>query len=851
MAEKVTVQGGGDFDGAKLDNAASEATLLRLVEAFEKKGGSGGGAGGAGGSNQINRFGNAYLNALRGGTGGLNALTDTSGTLGKAFDKATSAASSFASSVASSVTSVAGWVAGGAITGLKLFTGFLFDATDSYRELTKVGAGFNQNMFEMSRTAFTSGIDMKHFAELVTKNADVLTSLGGSATDGAKRLAKLTEGMRDAGSNLYGLGMTTQDIEEYMGSYLQQQQRLGKGLNRENSELISGTKAYAEELDKVSKLTGLDRKKLQDQANKATLDPIFNRFVARIDQSTDAGQKQYAKAMANIGQVAEVGGADFSEAVKQLATGAVESGTLAAELQRTGAITQAEAKALANGTLDAATVMKKAGPIIAKSQEGMTDASIKSNKQVLAASELAIQLQRYAQIDQKKVEEQAKIRNATTEVMGKLTTTFDTFKNNIIGSLINSGVFAKVEVIIGKMAKALQEYEVPITNFFKTFVADIESAFERGGIGNALQVGFEKLFKVVSPIIGDIVKKIFSGFGGGGGSDKKQGLLAKKKDLEDGAFGAGWGSAEDATAYADINKQLAEMENIDPFATIKSGFATVMDIFNTIGDGLKTVTGFFSDWKTVLATLVVGGGALALLSPLLEAAGAGLTAVLAPVSLVVGAMGFAGLGLGAMFKGLSAVVDSFVEGFKSIPGVLDQLTKLDGNKIKGIAGSIDALAAPLAKIAGGGILAALGGSSGIASVADGLTKMGAVDIDRVSSGFEKLKTVTDGFDKQAAGIETFSKSVRKLSTDLDNLNTSLKNLASEGKGYFGGGTSNLEVISKSLGGGALGSGGASSGSSELQTKLNTLVEQLLVVTKEMNETNKDMLKAAKGSYRPV
>ena len=37
MAEKVTVRGGGTIDGAEFNNAATEATLLRLLDAMKGK----------------------------------------------------------------------------------------------------------------------------------------------------------------------------------------------------------------------------------------------------------------------------------------------------------------------------------------------------------------------------------------------------------------------------------------------------------------------------------------------------------------------------------------------------------------------------------------------------------------------------------------------------------------------------------------------------------------------------------------------------------------------------------------------------------------------------------------------
>jgi len=106
-----------------------------------------------------------------------------------------------------------------------------------------------------------------------------------------------------------------------------------------------------------------------------------------------------------------------------------------------------------------------------------------------------------------------------------------------------------------------------------------------------------------------------------------------------------------------------------------------------------------------------------------------------------------------------------------------------------------------------------------------------------SAGSSSITKVGSDFASQAAGVNTFTESIKNLNKAITDLNASLATIAKSS--IPGGGKSNLEVVSTALGGANTG-GGASS------EKLNTLVTELVSLTKDIKESSKDQADALKG-----
>jgi hypothetical protein len=270
------------------------------------------------------------------------------------------------------------------------------------------------------------------------------------------------------------------------------------------------------------------------------------------------------------------------------------------------------------------------------------------------------------------------------------------------------------------------------------------------------------------------------------------------------------------------------------------------------------MSGFKWALDNIGTVLAVGGGVIAgiyLLGTALGSLGTGLTAVLAPVALVVAAFGMAAGGLGYMFEGISKIIDSFVNGFKSIPIVLGQLAELDPNKLKGIASAMGDISFALGKLAGGGILSSLFGTGGLPDFIKSAKQLESINSDSIKntvSAVGSINTVGIDLGKQAEGVKVFTDSIKNLTDKVKELQTSLEKLnktqvsvatatANSAANPSNPGSNNSNS-SNSSGAGA-GNSAATNPATANAEKLNTLVTELITVTKEVRDFNKDQVDA--------
>ena len=87
---------------------------------------------------------------------------------------------------------------------------------DVFRELSTIGAGFGNNMFELASVAGRSAIPQEEFANLLQSNAEGIRIFGNSIQDGARNFGRLSKELRQstAGQDLQAMGFTTQELNE-------------------------------------------------------------------------------------------------------------------------------------------------------------------------------------------------------------------------------------------------------------------------------------------------------------------------------------------------------------------------------------------------------------------------------------------------------------------------------------------------------------------------------------------------------------------------------------------------------------------------------------------------------------
>jgi hypothetical protein len=188
---------------------------------------------------------------------------------------------------------------------------------DVWRDLSQVGAAFNNNIFEMRQTAAKAGMNIEEFSNLVKNNSQTMAMFGSSVTNGVKGFANLSKEMRNGkvGSELMNMGFTMTDLNESLLTYASINARTGRMRENSDKDLVQRAGEFAKEMDLAAKVTGLNRKQLESSANAAMMDARMRTMIGAIQD-----KDQRNRAMANLAVMDSMKG--LSPAFKDLATGA-------------------------------------------------------------------------------------------------------------------------------------------------------------------------------------------------------------------------------------------------------------------------------------------------------------------------------------------------------------------------------------------------------------------------------------------------------------------------------------------------------------------------------------------------
>ena len=157
---------------------------------------------------------------------------------------------------------------------------------DTFLELSQVGGTFGKDIIAMRIAAQDARLPLQEFAGLIADNSVALASLFGTTQQGIDRLVGFTRQLRDTAGKegLYGLGVTTEELNEYLGTYLERQRFLGRTEELTQAELVKETIAYTRELDLLAKITGIQRKQIDDAVKAQQADAVFQRALRGMNE---------------------------------------------------------------------------------------------------------------------------------------------------------------------------------------------------------------------------------------------------------------------------------------------------------------------------------------------------------------------------------------------------------------------------------------------------------------------------------------------------------------------------------------------------------------------------------------
>jgi hypothetical protein len=188
---------------------------------------------------------------------------------------------------------------------------------DAFRGLADTGVTTTFTQLKDISTA--TGMRYERVNAVVGKYSGTLARLGGTTGEGAKQFSALASASTETRNQFYRLGINAEEFNEFQLKYLDQQVNTGRARAKTQQDLERGSVRYIEELDALTKLTGLNRKDIHAQREKALSE---SKFAASVHLM---GEKVEKTALELNTLVSERGGPALAQGLRDLMSGNVTS----------------------------------------------------------------------------------------------------------------------------------------------------------------------------------------------------------------------------------------------------------------------------------------------------------------------------------------------------------------------------------------------------------------------------------------------------------------------------------------------------------------------------------------------
>lgn len=361
--------------------------------------------------------------------------------------------------------------ANSSITGLvKQLDGTL----DTWRDLSSVGASFNNSIFDMMASSADSSMSLDEFASMVKNNSEVLSALGGTVTTGAKIFGNFSKSFRQGvGSQLFEMGFTISDINEGLLLYADlETRRSTRALTTDKKTQLSAEN-YILQLDKLSKLTGIERKQLADKISQQQTDAGI---AARINALNEDQRANLQNAIAMF----ETKLPGFSEGFKDLMDGVAQTDlgkALETSIPGIGQYMQQVFTGEEDINEVLTTLQKRFGPALANyatqfEKEGVDQMRMAGGVTGAIAELLdsQYQLNALSQLDAEAAEKEQARRNALTAALSKFEQAIIDFRTTVVDTfyeiaMAQGGLFDAFSNLGTALSNAIGDGGSGITGF--------------------------------------------------------------------------------------------------------------------------------------------------------------------------------------------------------------------------------------------------------------------------------------------------------------------------------------------------------------------------------------------------
>jgi RNAse (barnase) inhibitor barstar len=291
---------------------ASETTLLALLDVTRRMGG------GANEQQSRQRIQDLYNRSVREATGSVNSFKE-------ALQSTTSTVKDFGRELAIGGDRLSDFSASlfGGSSVVTSFINYIDRTIDQFRELSSVGAGFNNSIFDMILSSANAAMTLNDFVNMVRENSQGLASFGGSVTQGAQTFARMSREFRlGIGSRFFEMGLTINDVNDGLMSYIQLETMRGRRNLRTDANLQDSASNYMMQLDQLSRMTGRQRDQLMATQEALQTDARVRNYINRAAMEGGEAAAENARAIFTLTRESLPG---FHEALVDLSDGVAQS----------------------------------------------------------------------------------------------------------------------------------------------------------------------------------------------------------------------------------------------------------------------------------------------------------------------------------------------------------------------------------------------------------------------------------------------------------------------------------------------------------------------------------------------
>lgn len=416
-------------------------------------------------------------------------------------------------------------------TPLGIIAGVLDQNIDSFRDAASAGASFGNDMFELRRVANGAGLSVEQFGNLISERSTEMAMFGPSVSAGARSVAELTKNLRTGrvGQTLMGMGFTMETINEGFLNYSELLARQGRLGQMSQQELSQGSANYLMQIDRLAKVTGMQRKEIEQSILAAQQDGKLRLMASQL---TGEAADNFNANLAQIEQLGLTdlfadladGSAQTDEALALMATGAGESALKLAQEFAKGEV----------GPVEFNNRLAALGPdldaFFGQFDGAVLDGLKASNPALYNLATAAGKLQQLEEKSATAIENDLNSADPLTQFVGSFEQSITTLRGLIESTFLDSDLFKNLQNIFGEFAlesnnlsgfykekikPKLDEFLTQINNFVNEFMQDPTAALTglKDKIVEGLGSGIKSLFASMLPSWENVIMSTLVGAG--------------------------------------------------------------------------------------------------------------------------------------------------------------------------------------------------------------------------------------------------------------------------------------------------------------------------------------------------